>query len=286
MATRSTEAWWVEQWGPPCKRQSPTKVRIGGHNFTTDVRMVPAWEGFAKVIARHGYVVHPPYPEGDSGMYNCRHIGNDENKPWSTHSWGGAIDINWNTNPDGSRLTTDMPLALRSDLHALVTGSGQPVFRWGGDWDRDPRTDHSYYDAMHWEIVATPAELATGIVDSHTTTTTASDKQEDDEVAGLIKGDAKPEWWFTDGLKKRYCATWSEAKKHAADLGLRCKANTQPFEWPQTYVDAIPVQVDDSDKIANAVAAKLSGAGTGLTEAQVKSATTAAVRELLGGLDN
>lgn len=132
--------------------------------------MQAAWEVFEQVRARHNYDIHKPYDPrdvdpGDSGMYNCRHIGNDPDRPWSTHAWAGALDANWRTNPDGSRLITDMPVAMRDDLHALRTKSGAPVFRWGGDWDRDPRTDHSYYDAMHWEIAATPAEIASGILD-------------------------------------------------------------------------------------------------------------------------
>lgn len=157
--------WWRQHWGSPCKRHDPTAVIIGGHRFVTDGRMVPAWEAWEMVRARHGYVVNPPYPDGDSGMYNCRHIGNDPERPMSVHAWAGAIDVNWNSNPDGSRLITDMPKPMRDDLHALRTRAGAPVFRWGGDWDRDPRTDHSYYDAMHWELVCTPAELASGVID-------------------------------------------------------------------------------------------------------------------------
>ena len=173
---RSSEAWWNAHWGAPCHLHDPTFVNISGHLFRTDARMVPAWEAFEQVRARHDYTIHAPYPAGDSGMYNCRHIGGDPERPMSVHAWAGALDANWRTNPDGSRLQTDMPKPLRDDLHALRTRSGAPLFRWGGDWDRDPRTGHSYYDAMHWEIVATPAEIASGVIDPNATPDTEDDE--------------------------------------------------------------------------------------------------------------
>lgn len=180
MPRRSSEAWWKKHWGQPCDLHDAQTVRIGGHRFRTDGRMVPAWKAFDRVVQRHGYDIHPPYPAGDSGMYNCRHIGGDPDRPWSVHAWAGAIDVNWQSNPDGSRLRTDMPKAMRDDLHALRTRSGAPVFRWGGDWDRDPRTGHSYYDAMHWEIVATPAEIATGILDPN------EPPEEEDDMEAIV----------------------------------------------------------------------------------------------------
>lgn len=167
MARRSTELWWRQHWGPPCQLHDPTIVHIRGQPFRTDGRMVAAWEALDTVFARHNIVVNPPFPRGDSGMYNCRHIGNDPNRPMSVHAWAGALDRNWNQNPDGSRLVTDLPQHVINEVHALRTKSGAPVFRWGGDWDRDPRTDHSYYDAMHFEITAAPAEIRSGIIDPY-----------------------------------------------------------------------------------------------------------------------
>lgn len=163
MASRSSEAWFKEHWGQPCRPQRVT-VRLNGHPFSVDDRAKEAWWAWEGIRAKHGYDLHPPYPEGDSGTYNCRHIGNDASRPWSTHAWAAALDANWQDNPDGPRLVTDVPQEMRDDLLALRTKTGAPVFRWGGDWDRDPRTGHSYYDAMHWEIAATPAELSRGLV--------------------------------------------------------------------------------------------------------------------------
>lgn len=95
---------------------------------------------------------------------NCRHIGNDPKRPWSAHAWGIALDINWKQNPDGSRLVTNMPKGMVDDLEALTCFNGQPLLRWGGDWDRDERTSHSYYDAMHFELISTPEEISQGVI--------------------------------------------------------------------------------------------------------------------------
>lgn len=163
MPSRGSEAWWFQYWGQPCNGPRSTVV-LRGHRFTVDSRAVPAFQALDAVFARHGVDVHPPYPAGDSGTGNCRHIGNDPSRPWSAHAWWAALDRNWNTNPDGSWLRTDLARSVIDDVHAIRTRSGAPVWRWGGDWDRDPRTGHSYYDAMHFEVHATPSEIATGIV--------------------------------------------------------------------------------------------------------------------------
>lgn len=186
------ESWWRRHYGAPCRIQRAT-VYVGRAAIHVDARTAPVWEAFERVRARHGYDVHVDFPrtdpvtgeQGDTGGYNCRHIGNDPDRPWSVHAWGGAVDFNWRANPDGSRLVTDMPRAMIDDLEALHTVDGHPVLRWGGDWDRDPRTGHSYYDAMHWEVIATPGEIATGIVDPNDTEDDMSAEQYDDLVARI-----------------------------------------------------------------------------------------------------
>ena len=205
VASRGSEQWWFEHWGQPCKGPR-SKVTIGGHVFTVDARSVPAFKAWEQVRAKHGYVLHPPYPEGDSGTGNCRHIGNDSNRPWSSHAWWAGIDANWQTNPDGSRLKTDVPKAMRDDLQALRTKkTGAFVWRWGGDWDRDPRTGHSYYDAMHWEIHATPSELTEGIAGTEEDILAAVTREEFDELKADVKRilDVVEETVSVDGVKKR-----------------------------------------------------------------------------------
>lgn len=69
----------------------------------------------------------------DTGAYNCRRTtsGNSMSK----HSWGCAVDINWRTNPYGSRLVTDMP----GWFVQLFRDEG---WGWGGAWS-------GAKDAMH-----------------------------------------------------------------------------------------------------------------------------------------
>lgn len=107
---------------------------------------------------------------GDTGAYNCRRITGGVG--FSLHAfgpgdrfrfWNGvtiatalAVDINWQTNPYGRRLVTDMPPAMIDRIERIRTRSGDRVWRWGGRYTTNK-------DAMHFEIVCTPAALATGI---------------------------------------------------------------------------------------------------------------------------
>lgn len=153
-----TEAQRLDAWGPTCK-QVMGRVTIDGRSLACHEKAITAFTAWEMIRATHGY----PVSGTDTGIYNCRRIGNSPSRPWSAHAWALALDVNWLTNPDGSKLKTDLPPAMQKDLQELRTNSGQFVFRWGGDWDRDPTTSHSYYDAMHWEVVAHPDDLASGI---------------------------------------------------------------------------------------------------------------------------
>ena len=101
----------------------------------------------------------------DTGSYSCRFIGGTQ--IWSRHAWAIAIDVNWLENPDGKVLVVDplMHPNIPLEVVELVTGCGAQLARWGGDWDSNPDTEHSYWDAMHWEVIAHPLCLATGIID-------------------------------------------------------------------------------------------------------------------------
>lgn len=156
MALVLTEAQRRNAWGQPCA-QTMGKVTIDGRQFACNAGAIHAFTAWEMVRARHGYKL----TGNDTGIYNCRVIRGT--RIYSSHAWALALDVNWLENPDGNKLKTDIPPAMREDLTNLRTNSGAPVFRWGGDWDRDPRTDHSYYDAMHWEVVAHPDDLASGI---------------------------------------------------------------------------------------------------------------------------
>lgn len=125
-----------------------------------------AYHALDTVMHRHGYRPRA----GVTGAYNCRKITGGTG--YSLHAYGVgdiftfwtgvrcatslAVDINWDTNPYGPRLVTDMPRAMIDDILAIRTNSGAQVFRWGGYYRGNK-------DAMHFEIVCSPTDLATGI---------------------------------------------------------------------------------------------------------------------------
>lgn len=164
MARRGSSQWWYDTWGTPCRSQMMKRVTLGRATITVDQRIQEAVEALGAVFKTWRYDVRPGYPEGDTGAYNCRRQRHDPNAPHSVHAWGGAVDVNWQTNPAGKTLRTDMKRGMVDDVLRIKTRSGQQVWRWGGDWDSDgDSSDHSYVDAMHYEVYATPGELASGI---------------------------------------------------------------------------------------------------------------------------
>jgi hypothetical protein len=80
------------------------------------------------------------------GGFVNRAIRGSTTKP-SNHSWGLAIDINWDRNPmvSGS-LVTDLPPQVVAIWKSLGFG-------WGGDY-------RTRKDAMHFEFAGTPAQAA------------------------------------------------------------------------------------------------------------------------------
>lgn len=81
--------------------------------------------------------------------WNVRKIG--KTNVWSCHAAACAWDLNAPDNPDGVPTKKVMTGRQIDECHELENES-DGVLRWGGDWS-DP-------DAMHWEIVGTPAEAA------------------------------------------------------------------------------------------------------------------------------
>lgn len=75
------------------------------------------------------------------GGFCPRHVRNDASLPLSTHAYGAAFDINWDTNQMTSRkmgLVTDLPNRF---IQAFTTKG----WIWGGDWKGDT------LDAMHFQ---------------------------------------------------------------------------------------------------------------------------------------
>lgn len=147
MTTTSTLRSW---WGPACTGPF-TKVTLHGDGAVT-VRssVTPAVHALNRCLERHDYRTRA----ADTGGYNCRRITGGTG--YSLHAYGTAIDVNWQTNPYGPTLVTDMDPAMIADIKALRTRNGKQVWRWGGDYSGNR-------DAMHFEIVCHPDDLATGI---------------------------------------------------------------------------------------------------------------------------
>ena len=135
-------------WGPPCRGVTERVALYGSAVVAVDPRIVEATLALNDVLARWDYRTR----RADTGAYNCRKITGG--KGYSLHAYGIALDINWNTNPYGTT-KTDMPRGMVDEIEAIRTTAGLPVWEWGGDW-RTP-------DTMHYEIAASPAELAAEI---------------------------------------------------------------------------------------------------------------------------
>ena len=160
-----TEAQRLAAWGDPCVAGDVLlgPLILDGRTFSVNQIGIPAFEVWEDIREVHDYKLTGT----DTGFYNCRHMRHNAALPWSVHAWAMALDVNWLENPAGNKLVTDIPQEMIDDLLAVRTTSGARVFRWGGDWDWDGEsTDHSYVDAMHWEVVAHPLDLETGFTNT------------------------------------------------------------------------------------------------------------------------
>lgn len=151
MARRGSATWMGQHYGPPGRRNIQTiEIANGVKVHVRDVA-VPAFKALGAIMLAWGYHVR----QGETWGLAVRKIRGSSQ--WSNHAWGLAVDINASTNPIGARLVTDMPAGMVAQIKQIKTlKSGQPVFRWGGDYKVRK-------DAMHFEIMATPGELAEGL---------------------------------------------------------------------------------------------------------------------------
>lgn len=92
---------------------------------------------------RRGYLLI----NGQCGGYNCRAISGTSTA--SNHSWGLAVDLNWQSNPFARPRVTDMP----GWLPLLWNRYG---FAWGGNYGNNGTTGRA--DAMHLEFMGSPAD--------------------------------------------------------------------------------------------------------------------------------
>lgn len=149
--------------------------------------------------------------------------------PWAPQAWrDGAVEQAARAAARYARrlrARTDIVIPARR-ISRAESEAGVPGFVAHADRDPDRRSDPG--TAFPWPaFLARFAEL--------------TDQTEDDDMPPtlLIRGDASHQWWFTDGLTKRYCATVEEAGQHAY-CGLTRWNNGGPFVVPQSMVDELP----------------------------------------------
>lgn len=155
---RGGSGWRSTNWGPGCEVAKIVAVPwiITSGKIQCHKDAVEAFRALGRVMRLNNYGIRRDV----TGCYNCRAITGGTAP--SAHAQGIALDVNWDTNPyvtPPRKMTTDMPRDMVEACLGLATTDGVPLFRWGGDWDNRPETPHSNYDAMHWEIIATPEEL-------------------------------------------------------------------------------------------------------------------------------
>ena len=145
-------------WAPACTAPFARLNLYGEGVVTVDVLIVDALKALNAVLIDWDYRTR----RADTGAYNCRQITGGTN--YSLHAYGIAVDLNWNTNPYGRTLVTDMAIGMIEAIEGIRTAGGVQVWRWGGRYSNNK-------DSMHFEVVASPAELARGIRSTTTTPT-------------------------------------------------------------------------------------------------------------------
>lgn len=214
MTTTATLRNW---WAPACRGPFETVSLHGEGRVTVRSTIVAAVAALDACLHRHDYRTR----RADTGAYNCRKITGGTG--YSLHAYGIAVDLNWQTNPYGPRLVTDMPEAMVTDIKAIRTRNGRQVWRWGGDYRGNK-------DAMHFEVICSPADLATGIDPRSLPATPEPAPQEDDMADYLAQIDAI------------YQTQWNRGLNPAETIHYVTMLRTKP-EGPQFVVNEVARQL-------------------------------------------
>ncbi len=137
-AQRGWGAGWPSCGGAKAAGTAVVTAEVSGTRMSVHKRIARLVDLLIDTSERRGYRLIP----GQCGGYNCRPIGGTSSP--SNHSWGLAVDLNWQRNPMRRPLTTDIP----AWMVALWNRYG---FAWGGHYTSTP-------DAMHFEFMGTPAQ--------------------------------------------------------------------------------------------------------------------------------
>jgi len=140
-------------WSPACDTSKFVVVTLpagNGAKVTIDSRGASYFRRVHDIM----YAWNWDPPQGTTGAYNCRQITGGTG--YSLHAYGIAGDYDWDNNPYGSTLITNMPTGMVDEISAIRTVNGDNVFRWGGTYSGNK-------DAMHYELIASPTTLSAGI---------------------------------------------------------------------------------------------------------------------------
>lgn len=138
------ERGWGPGW-PNCQTGKMKTITVKDDNGTVILRITVREEVAPMVMnlleaTDKLYNIKP----ASTGAYNCRAIRGTSTA--SNHSWGLAVDINWNDNPMSYTFHSEIPPAVV----AMWNDCG---WYWGGFYSRR-------YDTMHFEYIGRPSDVA------------------------------------------------------------------------------------------------------------------------------
>jgi hypothetical protein len=134
---------WGPGW-PNCQTDKLTTIELSnGVRITVRREVANLIRDLLDYVLWRGYVIRPKV----TGGYNCRAIVDSDPPVASNHSWGLAVDVNWDVNAlgDDEPGEVDIPKWMVS----LMWAHG---WYWGGWYGRE--------DAMHFEYVYRPSDVA------------------------------------------------------------------------------------------------------------------------------
>lgn len=136
-AQRGWGAGWPSCGGVTAAGTAVVQAARSGTRLSVHKRLARLVLLLVDETEHRGYPLRP----GVCGGYNCRPIAGTSSP--SNHSWGLAVDINWDRNPYVGPRRTDMP----GWMPPLWNRYG---FAWGGDYTG------SKQDSMHYEFMGSP----------------------------------------------------------------------------------------------------------------------------------
>lgn len=131
---------WGEGW-PHAQTSKMVTIAVAGVKLRVRREVAPLIQTLMQVTEKLGYDVKV----GQTWGFADRAIKGTQTP--SNHSWGLAVDINSQENPQSTKLVTNLPPVV---VHAWEACG----FYWGGRYTK------SKPDAMHFEYVHTPAQVA------------------------------------------------------------------------------------------------------------------------------